>query len=802
MNQDQNYTKPASVTPVDPYFGEIKAKTKFNFDFILWAYRILKYWYLFVLSIILFLGYAYIKNKAWVPVYRTEAMLMMEARGNIGVAMGSTPLGSIVRNMVNQQMVLSSYDLVVKTVDRLPQMRVDYFLQNKFNITNLYGQTPVVIESQYVAPEAYSVVFNIAPINSEKCRIYYEGTETMKPFSMEVPYGKFVQEHRFYIRINKTERFTSNGQFTPFSFRFVSKGELIGRYSGRVSSNLRAEGSSALVVSIIGNNPMQDKDYLRALLSEFEDYNLALKNEAADRSIEFLDKQLLIIEDSLKRSEYIFKDFQERTGMYKIESDEINRQLLSEMSESLGKLKAEERLLLLMTEEINKSILENKELITPSGLSLDNPSLEKFVQEYNNLIRNHQSMGKAHPYYKKNEQTINAMRIKILEELKTTQEKMQMSKEDIQYKSKDVESRLVTLPSQEREFLRYEREYKLNETYYTYLLQRKREANLQKASNIPDNYVLEEPRLKGGPINGDSKSKTYMFFFITSLILPLAFVVCKEEVFNYAIATKEECERISGLPVIGAIENISKKMLSAGGTALVKNYPKSSFAESFRNMRIRIEYMAQRESKISVLLTSAEPADGKTFVAANVASIYQLTGKRVILVDFDLRRPSVAKTLNIQTKKGVSNFLVGQVTLDEIVITHPEYGFDVIAAGTLPPNPSELIKTKRTKDLLDYLHSKYDYVVVDCSPVGLVSDAYILSKLIDTTLFVVRRGKTNRAFFKSVITQVRNDSLENVALVFNDVKGREGYYGTSRYYGDKTYYLKKNSYYHDDYFEK
>ena len=263
--------------------------------------------------------------------------------------------------------------------------------------------------------------------------------------------------------------------------------------------------------------------------------------------------------------------------------------------------------------------------------------------------------------------------------------------------------------------------------------------------------------------------------------------------------TKEDCEKISGLPVIGTIENISKKL--SNGVVLVKNYPKSSFAESFRNMRVRIEYMAQRENKITVLVTSTEPADGKTFIATNIASVYQLMGKKVIIIDLDLRRPSVEKTLHLNAPKGISNYLIGQVELEDIIISHPDYGFDIIPAGTLPPNPSELIKTAKTKQVLEHLKEIYDYVIVDCSPVGLVSDAYILSTIADTTLFVVRRGKTNKSFFKSVISQLKYDGVENVALIFNDVKGREGYYGTSRYYGDKTYYLKKNSYYHDDYFE-
>lgn len=801
MNQEKRL--PSSVSSVDPYFEELQSRTKFSFDFILWAYRILKYWYLFVISIIIFVGYAYVKNLSWVPYYRTSAMLMLEPRGNMGVAMGSVQLGGLVRNYTNQQMILTSYDMVVRTVDRLPEMRVDYFKSTKFYTVNLFGKTPITISAQYISQAAYGLVFTIEPINSERCRIFYEATEDTPGFSMEVPYGEYVQEHRFYIKIDKLENFSADGQFEPFEFRFVSKDELVGRYNGRVSAGFRSEGSSVLIVNITGANPIQDKVYLNALFDEYLANNLALKNEAADRSIDFISKQLAIITDSLNNSEYAFRDFQEKTGMYKLESDQINTAYLAQISEDLGKLRADENLLLLISEDINKSILEEQELTIKIPEDLSAGGLSGQIDSYNELLRSHKAMGEGHPFYAKSEKALTATRIKILEELKKVQEKMQSRKEDLQSKEKDVEARLMVLPTQEREYLRYERDYQINVKYHTYLTQKKQEVNIEKASNIPDNYVLEEPRQAGGPVNGDEKSSRYTFFFLLGVALPLGFIILKEEVFNFTVSTKDECEKISGLPVIGAIENVSKKkQKNSSGIVLVKNYPKSSFAESFRNIRIRLEYMAQKETGISVLLTSAEPGDGKTFIAANIASVYQLTGKKVVLVDFDLRRPSVAKTLGITMKKGVSNFLIGQVSLDEIVMTHPDFGFDVIPAGTLPPNPSELIKTKRTRDLLDYLKTKYDYVIVDCSPVGLVSDAYILSEQVDTTLFVVRRAKTNKSFFKSVIQQIRGDEMRSVAIIFNDVKGREGYYGTSRYYGDRNYYLKRNSYYHDDYFEK
>lgn len=784
----------------DPYFEEVQANTKFSFDFVLWFYRILKYWYLFVLSLLIFGGYAYFKNKSWTPVYRSSAVLVIEPRGS-SVVQGAIKYDRMTQGTSNQIMLLTSHDMAVRTIDKLPQLQVDYFYQTQFRRINIYGQTPIVVECNFIAPGAYNYVFQVEPIDASKCRIFYEETETTPGFSREVPYDQFIQETRFFIKIKKTDLFTPN--FTPFSFRFVSKPELISRYKSSLNAGEMFEGSSAVNVSVYGENSIQDVEYLRALLKEFEIYNLMLKNEAADNTIAFIDKQLLIISDSLNSSESTFRGFQEKTGLYKLETTEENRGQLNTILEALGENKAKENAVLMLTEMINNTITEGEELADPAALGLTSEGsvqLSGYISKYNALLAKMNEMGQANPLYLRNAKEMNELRINILKGLRSIQEKVQQEKESLNSTSDNIRGKMSTLPAQEREYLRYERQYKVNESYHTYLVHRRYEANIQKASNVPDNYILDEAKGGGGPINGEERSQTYMTCLLIGLVIPLVFVILKEEIFNFSIATKEDCEKISGLPVIGTIENVSKKM--SGGAALVKNFPKSSFAETFRNMRVRIEYITQREYPISLLVTSAEPADGKTFIAANMASIYQLTGKRVLLLDFDLRRPSVSKNLGIHAKKGISNFLIGQVTLDEIILTHPDYGFDVIPAGTLPPNPSELIKTKKTKDLIDFLKTKYDYVIIDCSPIGLVSDAYILSKYVETSLFVVRRAKTNKSFFKSVITQVRDDGLEHFVLVFNDVKGREGYYGTSRYYGDRSYYLKRNSYYHDDYFEK
>lgn len=792
-----------TIQTSDPYFEEIKSKTTFSFDFVLWFYRILKYWYLFVLSVPIFLGIAYFENKTWVPYYSVKATIMLEAKGNSGIV-NAVPLGNILRNDKNQAILIQSYEMANRTVNSLPQkMNVDYYRRDRFRTLNLYSSKPVKIDTMmYVKDQAYAFEYNIAPINGDSCRIYIVPDEKSgrAGFSIKVPYNRIIEDpDKFKIKLSKTAHYSDN--FEPYSFRFLNKGDLVGRFYGRVGTST-TPNSSMMDVSMGGDVPQRDVDYLAVLLDEFQKYNLSLKNEQADKTISFIDLQLGIIKDSLNISRQSLDWFQKTTGIYEVTSPELRAQSLI-ADEEKRELAIIERTLLLLSQTVTEGILDDKELVLPTGFITEGnlENLKAHVDLYNELISSYKNLGVKNPVYEKKVNEVNEARSNILEYLQVQQTELQRKKDDLVKKYTLLDLKMDNLPPQERDFLAYQREYKTYEMYDQFLRQKRQEAELQKASNIADNSIWGEPRQMGGSMNDGVKHQNTVSHLLIGLLLPLIFIVLKEEILNFTISTKEECERLSGLTVIGTIENVARKLGRGSGVVLVRNYPKSSFAESFRNIRVRIEYLAQRENKITTLVTSSEPADGKTFIATNIASVYQLMGKKVVILDLDLRRPSVSKTLDIESQRGVSNYLIGQVSLEEITISHPEYGFDIIPAGTLPPNPSELIKTQKTKDLLVTLKEKYDYVVVDCSPVGLVSDAYILAKLVDVTLFVVRRAKTNKSFFKSVVSQVRMDGIENIALIFNDVKGREGYYGTSRYYGDKTYYLKRNSYYHDDYYE-
>lgn len=790
----------------DPYFEDIKTKSTFQFDFLLWIFRILKSWYLFAFTIPFFLGIAYLDNLSWIPSYTVASKIMLENKGTNLI--NAVPLGNILRNAKNQAILIQSYGMTERTVQALPQkFHVDYYRSGTFKTVNLYSDAPVRIDTIYRINEStYGKVFQIAPVDANTCQISIESPDGKQILSsIVVPYNKIIDDkNNFKVKLVKTSTYSDS--FEPYSFRFLTDQNLIGMFNGRVGASTQ-EGSSEMAVMMSGTVPMRDVDYLNILLDEFQEYNLSLKNEQANKTLLFIDKQLKIVKDSLLASRQALTDFQNVTGIYAVTSTTIRSQLDQE-NKDRDELAKFEKSLLLLTDYINKDIVTDKELVLPIWMKNDNIQglnelylqMEQAIIAYNDLLVANRNIRAKNPLYEQKLAEINQARRKVLDVIKQQQFLLQQKKDKMAEEYEDLYLKLENLPIQEKDFLEYDRVFKMNEAFEQFLTLKKREILLQRESNVPDNSIWERPRILGVQNEGQKREK-YMFNLFIGLILPLIFIVLKEEVLNNKINSKEECEKLSSLPVIGAIENISSK-LKKGGYGLVKNFPKSSFAESFRNIRVRFEYFARRETNISVLVTSAEPADGKTFIANNIASVYQLTGKRVVIIDLDLRRPSVAKSLQIESTQGVSNYLIGQVSLENIILSIPDLGFDVIPAGTLPPNPSELIKTEKTKELIDKLKTMYDYVIVDCSPVGLVSDAYILSKYVDINLFVVRRGKTNKSFFKSVINQMRLDNVSNLAIILNDVKGREGYYGTSRYYGNTDYYTKRNSYYHNDYFEE
>ncbi|GHT75825.1 sugar transporter [Bacteroidia bacterium] len=793
MDQKDIINRPHnSYTDNDQYmnnmFGQ-QQETTTNFDFVAVLLQLLKYWYLFIVAIAIALGLAYLKNKAWTPTYKTATTILIEdSRAGMrsdftsGYSLGGT------RNITNQTILYSSYDFVSKVVDKL-NLTNEIYIKQRFKNIPLYKISPVVIESNYTSNQAYGKEFRIKGIDDDTYEISFDGADNLQAFRQRGKYGVPMQHALFFMEIKKTDYFV-NPQYELY-FHFFSKDQLIGLYSGRLASRILAEQSSVIEVSITGKVAQRDVDFLTLLNDQFFQDNLDRKNETAARSIQFIDLQISIIRDSISVTEARLNAFQSATGLSSQDKSSSRSRSLDDFEMQKANLRLRTSYISYTEESIRKK--ENEQLVDPGTAGIQNAALTSLVQRYNNIFSEQSRLGASNPAYIQNQSEMNSIKGQIREAINSMKSTIQIEEDEIKRREGKARSELANQPQQERRLMTLDRDYKINDTYYTYLLQRRTESQIQKASNMADNLIIDKPRVVG-VVNGGEQHGIFLMYFFIGLLIPAIYVICKEFLFKFTIQSRDDVERITKIPILGTIERSKHK----DENVVVKKYPRSSFAEGFRSLRSRMEYMAKKDSPISMLVTSTEPRDGKTFIAMNLAAIYQISGKKVIVVDCDLRRPALSRSLGYEGNKGLSNCLIGQVPLEEAIITSTEYGFDVLPAGVTPPNPSELIRSHQTKEILKALYEKYDYVICDCSPVGLVSDAHFLARLVDVVVFAVRNEKTNKNFFKFTIKELQEDGIHNLAIVYNDVNTKGGYYGSRRYYGKSSYYLKHGSYYHNE----
>ena len=419
--------------------------------------------------------------------------------------------------------------------------------------------------------------------------------------------------------------------------------------------------------------------------------------------------------------------------------------------------------------------------MAPTNLGLNEPMLMSLVEQINQMIIKRSELTEKNMFYSKYTQDINNVKHAINEVVKNMQTSNKIQKKDLDRRLGEVEKQIQQLPEKELEMIGIERNYRMNDSYYTMFLQKRAEAQILKASNTPDNNILDRARTTSVTNSGD-KSKITITFLVLGLLLPAAYVVLKE-LLNNTIHSNKDVERYCSFPLIGMVRHTSSE-----SPYVVTNNPRSSF----RIIRTRIEFLAKRKTDITIMVTSSESGDGKTYFSINLACIYSMASPKTLLIDMDIRKPSLYSRLGCQNTIGVSNYLANQCTLDEIITRPPNAGFDFITAGTVPPNAGELIRSDNLVEMIKELRKRYEFIIVDTSPIGIVADAYSFASLSDINLFVIRSGKTNKNFVKNLTSQLNADNVTHFYSILNDVQVHTNYY--SQYYSRRYAYGSSKQY--------
>jgi len=757
-----------------------------SFNIMEWVTLFVSHWYLFAIGLVIALSLSYLQNRKWLPEYKTSGTVIIdESRSTMNsaqVLMQGFGIQESYRNVSNQVIMIGSNDLLGRVVDSLPNLQLEYISKGRFKTRNLYDWAPIVIQTDYVSPDVYELLFKINISSSGDITITEENDNLAKGFIIKGKIGQPIQHRLFFLTVNPVN---DDVREVEMYFRYRARESLISEFSSRLQLNYVMEGSSVLEISLSSETPQRDVDFINKLCDIYLMSNLERKNDAATKTINFIDEQLINVSKSLSSSEDNLTDFRKRNQIIDVGS--LSNELMSKATaydNELNQVRLKETYLDYLSKYI-KTNLDEGSIVAPTNLGLNEPMLMSLVEQINQMIIKRSELTEKNMFYSKYTQDINNVKHAINEVVKNMQTSNKIQKKDLDRRLGEVEKQIQQLPEKELEMIGIERNYRMNDSYYTMFLQKRAEAQILKASNTPDNNILDRARTTSVTNSGD-KSKITITFLVLGLLLPAAYVVLKE-LLNNTIHSNKDVERYCSFPLIGMVRHTSSE-----SPYVVTNNPRSSFTEMFRIIRTRIEFLAKRKTDITIMVTSSESGDGKTYFSINLACIYSMASPKTLLIDMDIRKPSLYSRLGCQNTIGVSNYLANQCTLDEIITRPPNAGFDFITAGTVPPNAGELIRSDNLVEMIKELRKRYEFIIVDTSPIGIVADAYSFASLSDINLFVIRSGKTNKNFVKNLSSQLNADNVTHFYSILNDVQVHTNYY--SQYYSRRYAYGSSKQY--------
>jgi len=739
-------------------------------------------WYYYLIAIIILGAAAYFYLKHKIPTYLvTTTVLVQEEGAATGINLVE---GFAVRpgsqNLDNQILVLSSYSLVRKAVEDLP-FEIDVYRKGLLSQQSYYPLSPLRIEPgpdglpfniEFIFEHSYNDVFHLT-ISST----FNHGLDTLLSFGQRINYnnGSFI----IYPQPELENVFKSGEKIY---IKFNDKEHLTDTYLKRMTVEEASRDGTIVKISLEGTNMVKDMIFLDKLTEVFINQNLDKKNQEAKRTIEFIEAQLNNVSDSLSLTETQLQEFRSQNMIMDVsaQAQQIIDQAVTLENEK-ARLTLERNYYNYLEEYLSKE--SNKEApIAPASMGIEDPLLANLMQELAGLQAEYFSSGagERNPLQNQLEMRIKNTKQSIKETLMGIKLANQMALDENDQQINRLNNQAARLPVKERQLLGFERRFNLNNVLYTFLLQSRAEAQIRRASNAPD-HELVDPARATGPVS-PNRMLVILIAFTLALALP-TFLLLFIDLISNKVISEEDLGMITQLPVVAYFPH---SRLSYNTVVLTE--PDSRISEAFRSLRTRMEFFTKEVRCPLILVSSSMPGEGKSFASINLASAYSLAGKKTLLVGFDLRRPTISKSFELNGEAGLTNYLIGKKTLDDIIYETGFKNLHLIPSGPVPPNPGELISMDKTKMLFSTLRSRYDFIIVDSSPIGIVSDIYPIAAISDVVLMIVRHGHTKKNILSATLSEIQYNGIGALSLLLNDVKSR----GNSYRYAYKYKYEYKH----------
>ncbi len=744
-------------------------------------------WYWFAAALFISLCIAYGVNRWGEELFTVQSTMLIKDDLNGGGYSGMDkiiPGGDIFssrQNLQNEIGILKSFDLNHQVMYKLEDFHIVYTAVGRRGIaeSRLYKNSPFVVVWDTINLQPAGRRVDIKVLSPERYQMTIEANEYEGEHSFGERFNRFGFDFIIYPRERETSPYIE-GWSNKYYFRFVRPAALANSYRARLSVIPIEEEATLVTLSVTGLVPEQEAEYLDTLMSAYIAQGLEWKNLAAEQTIDFIDDQLGLVSDSLRLAEARMENFRTDNRFVDLTAEGnlvLQRLERYEMEQNALSLQMQYHEYL---KEYLTSRNESGLIVSPSVMGIADPLIIRLVEELSQLQLQQRQLG----FVLKDELPATGLitgqveqaRAALLENVVNSINQISISMKDVDSRITEVNRQLGRLPGTERRLIGIQRDFDLNSTVYNFLLEKRAEAGIAKASNISENKVIDEAEPYNAARIKPRARQNYMFALIFGLLLP-AIAIIIIDLLNNKIIDKKDIERITRVPILGFISH------SAYGTEIpVIGKPGSTLAESFRSIRTALKYLTPDDKPVVIDVTSTVSGEGKTFVAVNLASIISLLGRKTLLVGLDLRKPRIHKILGMDNATGMSTFLSGNGKYEEVIRKTNIENLWFATAGPIPPNPAELIERSTMAEFLERARKQFDYIIIDTPPVAIVTDAMLLARLADTTLFVVRQRYTSKNTLHLVDEIYRSREIKNAGIVVNDIS-MSGYYGYGLRYG-------------------
>ncbi|MEO8405886.1 MAG: polysaccharide biosynthesis tyrosine autokinase, partial [Chitinophagaceae bacterium] len=567
--------------------------------------------------------------------------------------------------------------------------------------------------------------------------------------------------------------------------------------ASQVKVQPKTPGTGILSIGFQYTNAQMAADIINSLMVQYDSMTVEQSNYSTDQMLGFIDGRLKILSSELDTLQLKYLEYKQRNGLIDVEAQ--SSEAFAKISEA-EKAISEQQARLIIASEIQGYLKdkENQYNIVPSSLGLEDLTLNDLVSVYNKAQLERRALVDANvptgnPTVIEIEGQIEKSRQSILENLKNLQVVYGGAINVLKKKSDKEQSQLQDMPFKTKDLVEMERQINTKIALNALLQQKREEAAIGRASTISNSKIIDKAGASNSPVK-PNKRAIQILAILVGIGLP-AIIIFIGEVVNDKVSTRFDIEKITGAPILGEVgHSYSEK------TLIVNKTSRSMVAEQFRIIRSNLQYILPKIENPVILVTSSFSGEGKSFVSTNMGAVFSLTGKKTIILEFDIRKPKVLSGLGMSKKSGISNYLVGKADLKDLIVPVPDVeNLFVLPCGPIPPNPSELLLDAKVTEMFAWLREHFAVIYVDTAPVGMVSDAMTLGKFADCTLYLVRQGHTFKKQVALIDEFYREKKLPRVSIVINDVKVKPGYgyYGYGRY-GYGYGYGQKSSYYEEE----